>query len=96
MTIKLKPCPFCGGEGWVMSWGYMAEYPWTVECRKVICHARSEGSTREDAIDKWNCGTPYVKWASWMDVDYYDANFLLASGVTEWGKHNNVAQRWMR
>ncbi|HJC89564.1 MAG TPA: Lar family restriction alleviation protein [Candidatus Mediterraneibacter excrementigallinarum] len=49
--IKLKPCPFCGGEAKLTGNPY-AEM-WVVECG--ICHALSDVChTQEDAAEKWN------------------------------------------
>ena len=50
---KIKPCPFCGGEGEFRDEGSM----W-VECQSCGAEGawvdRHDGKTEDDAIDKWN------------------------------------------
>ena len=51
MSEKLKPCPFCGGEGVV--YGF-SDYDY----RRVICKdcggSTEYSDTREKAIEAWN------------------------------------------
>lgn len=46
---ELKPCPFCGGEAWLVmgSCGYM------VECGACHIFGAIRG-TKEEAIEAWN------------------------------------------
>ena len=79
-------CPYCGSDGIVMSWGYMADYQWTVECSKVLCHIRSNGHTRDEAVKRWNNGN--VVWVKWTVNDEHDAKYLDASGITHYRRNH--------
>lgn len=47
---KLKPCPFCGGEGEVIITGNLSRY-----CACKNCYAFGPSrETVEQAIDAWN------------------------------------------
>ena len=47
--VKLKPCPFCGGEAVLMG----AEYLWYVECLK--CGTQSgDSAKRYLSARRWN------------------------------------------
>lgn len=78
----LAKCPYCGSDGILMSWGYMAEYQWTVECSRVLCHVRSNGHTRSEAVKRWNDGD--VVWVRWTANDEWDANLMVERGLTHW------------
>lgn len=48
--IKIKPCPFCGGEAKLKK--YCGGY-WFVECQN--CYVTKNGSANdEETIKKWN------------------------------------------
>lgn len=52
---KLKPCPFCGGEGCVQEHvfkGYSSTYG--VVCLDCCCETRQFFKTEEMAISAWN------------------------------------------
>lgn len=51
MSEELKPCPFCGGEAQVRSYGKSTNY---VRCG--ACKGRTWGcyGTEQEAIDAWN------------------------------------------
>ena len=53
--IKLKPCPFCGGEGKVMRFP-KCNRKYAVICSNVLCFASvgNYSTTKELAIDTWN------------------------------------------
>lgn len=50
--IKLKPCPFCGGEAECYT-NYYNQYQWTVQCDKCLCRTLFYYN-REDAKRAWN------------------------------------------
>lgn len=53
--IKLKPCPFCGGEGQINK--LFSTWKWSVSCSNVDCpvHPETEGTQiREEAAEIWN------------------------------------------
>ena len=59
MSEKLKPCPFCGGEGIVQAIDFYPDYSdppiWWVACD--ICGAHTdeyEGDTEAEAVKAWN------------------------------------------
>ena len=65
--IKLKPCPFCGGEAYIDTFiergdGYGKYASWyevyTVCCVNELCHYRPQteryASTIETAAEMWN------------------------------------------
>ena len=63
--VKLKPCPFCGGEAELtMSFDWVAEtYNFIVHCENLNCIAFGFGfvaealfPTSEEAIKAWNEG----------------------------------------
>lgn len=54
--IKLKPCPFCGGEGCIR---YIAvcELPYFAECDNEYCIAGDSGvsfALEKEAVEAWN------------------------------------------
>lgn len=52
---KLKPCPFCGGEGCIQEHrfhGYANTYG--VVCLDCCCETKQFFETLEDAIEAWN------------------------------------------
>ena len=54
MTIKLKPCPFCGGEAyyWTHKYANGTTYHF-VGC--LECAVRTANMTeKQDAVDCWN------------------------------------------
>lgn len=53
--MKLKPCPFCGGEAILIKHHNRFTEWWLVGCPK--CHISQTGSENEfsfEAADKWN------------------------------------------
>lgn len=55
--IKLKPCPFCGGEAKISTcdWGYSVKEYWCY-CSSCGCETQKYHS-KEDAIVQWNTRT---------------------------------------
>ena len=52
---ELKPCPFCGGKGYVHSSGnYWSKEYFKVVCPKNCCMQSKYYETEEEAIDAWN------------------------------------------
>lgn len=51
MSEKLKPCPFCGGEAWVIQ---ILEDLYAVECRKCWTRKGTYQPTKAEAIEAWN------------------------------------------
>lgn len=52
---ELKPCPFCGGEAWIIrkTYGFKKKKYWFVRCE--CCHATSRAEFTEiDAKKAWN------------------------------------------
>ena len=47
----LKPCPFCGGEAWVIQ---ILENLYAVECRKCWTRTGTYQPTKAEAIEAWN------------------------------------------
>lgn len=82
----LARCPYCGSDGILMNWGYMAEYQWTVECSRVLCHVRSNGHTRREAVNRWNDGD--VVWVKWTADDEWTAKLMVERGLTHWRCNN--------
>jgi Lar family restriction alleviation protein len=60
MSEALKPCPFCGGEARVVSYGDPHESPPLVVVMCDECEATTgDGIARESAIAAWNLrGSP--------------------------------------
>lgn len=56
--LKLKPCPFCGGEAHTRTnTVFDKNFKWTVECELEGCMAFSGCSfyrTEAEAVDAWN------------------------------------------
>jgi hypothetical protein len=54
--IQLKPCPFCGGDAWLMPDDPRTPNEWAVACKDIqgCCIATSEYIKKEQAIKKWN------------------------------------------
>ena len=52
---KLKPCPFCGGEGCIQEHKFYG-YPSTfgVVCLDCCCETRQFYMTLEEAVEAWN------------------------------------------
>ena len=51
--LKLRECPFCGGEVQFYGWGN----GWSVECRNDDCYVLPETricQSRKEATDEWN------------------------------------------
>lgn len=51
MSETLKPCPFCGGEAWVIQ---ILEDLYAVECRKCWTRTGTYQPTEAEAIEAWN------------------------------------------
>lgn len=47
----VKPCPFCGGEAWVIQ---ILEDLYAVECRKCWTRTGTYQPTEAEAIEAWN------------------------------------------
>ena len=68
-VIKIKPCPFCGGEArlevhrfWCERTGKFEEGGYSVQCSENECIAHAGFFTiKEEAIEKWNTRTPTVE-----------------------------------
>lgn len=106
--IKLKACPFCGGE--VVH--YYRDFQYGVTCTK--CTANIRGYTSKDAATRaWNHRAD--GWHKWPeekpvldDADYvYDGNYIvtvlmggqrttLAAGYERTIKRGKRAERWVR
>lgn len=56
--VKLKPCPFCGGEAKISTydWGYSVKEYW-IYCHSCDCASGSYHS-KEEAIETWNRRKP--------------------------------------
>lgn len=59
--IKLKRCPFCGGEADLFSWAQIPlNYQYGIECRE--CHTLFQinqyDTTMQETIEKWNTRKP--------------------------------------
>lgn len=55
MTVELKPCPFCGGNGYITYWNdksYREQYG--SACKNCHVHFECNCNTVEEAIDQWN------------------------------------------
>lgn len=52
MMMRLKPCPFCGGDAKEFTGEDAAPHRWTVECDSCGAHVGSD--TRHKARAKWN------------------------------------------
>ena len=53
--IKLKPCPFCGGEAKiVMSENIQSPFRYYGECTKCGAHHNNKGASRDEASFFWN------------------------------------------
>ena len=52
MTIKLKPCPFCGGE--VKLYGNGTLHTHYIACIFCTCDLSDESLTPEELVEKWN------------------------------------------
>ena len=55
MSVKLKPCPFCGAEGTLQNWACGDHY--YVECLNPECTGdpcTDDFDTEEEAIAAWN------------------------------------------
>ena len=57
--IKLKPCPFCGGEAQVMRFP-RCDRKYVVICGNELCYASigNYSVTKEEAIQAWNTRKP--------------------------------------
>lgn len=77
--IKLKPCPFCGGEAFCYVSGRiepeMPDMFW-VRCKNCDVVTKSY-TTREKAIKKWN-----TRALGWIPVEFF--------GLPENNEHNSV------
>ena len=53
--IELKPCPFCGGQLYIVSWRYEKERKNPISIKCVKCGAKSDVYDRiKDAKSAWN------------------------------------------
>lgn len=58
--MKLKPCPFCGGEAKIIHANDVT-LPYRVRCKNINCDVRPSTTWfkyEEDAITKWNTRKP--------------------------------------
>lgn len=58
--IKLKPCPFCGGEAKIIHANDVT-LPYRIRCKNINCDVRPSTTWfkyEEDAITKWNTRKP--------------------------------------
>lgn len=55
MSNELKPCPFCGGKGYVICGSsYTFGFPaYSVECEKCGTVGAVKGS-KQEAVEAWN------------------------------------------
>lgn len=68
--IKLKRCPFCGGEADLFSWSQIPlTYQYGIECRE--CHTLFQinqyDTTMQETIDKWNTRKPMQEIVEWLE-----------------------------
>ena len=63
MTEKMKPCPFCGGEGEVMECFDVPSQDtyYVAKCYGGCCNMNSMYYERQEAIDDWNNRAPQDK-----------------------------------
>ena len=56
MSIKLKPCPFCGGEAEIKEHNQCFSTAYSVVCKDKNCRGRSAKPMRilEVAVYSWN------------------------------------------
>lgn len=57
VEIKLKPCPFCGGEAKVYGKGYGYDHKGFVECTcgaQMVCQYDGNSNPIEKAVENWN------------------------------------------
>ena len=52
--IKLKPCPFCGGEAKLLSINGIEETYYFVHCTKCSIEQRAEIESAFYAAEQWN------------------------------------------
>ena len=55
--IKLKPCPFCGGEAELASDAFDGRQVWFVRCRWAgggVYVETEDGGTPQEAAELWN------------------------------------------
>ena len=51
-NVKLKPCPFCGGEAHLTSYG-VNPTTYEIECKGCGCY-QHEHDSKQNVIDRWN------------------------------------------
>ncbi len=65
--LKLKPCPFCGGNAEIFINKSRQGQTSNIHCSKCSCrktllkHPSYDGVIEQDAIDDWNTRTPKGK-----------------------------------
>lgn len=77
----LKPCPFCGGEAWVIQ---ILEDLYAVECRKCWTRTGTYQPTKAEAIEAWNRRAERTAKGEWMyKPNEYDGNTYECSRCGE-------------
>ena len=70
---KLKPCPFCGGEGCIQRHefvGYTDTFG--IVCLDCGCETRQFYDTKKDVIELWNRRADDAPTIKTKQVKYYD------------------------
>ena len=54
-TVDLKPCPFCGGVGYMIRHDFHTlPSTYSVTCRKCKCSTWTFFATKDEAAETWN------------------------------------------
>lgn len=65
-NTRLKPCPFCGGDGEILTTKTRQGQKSSVSCSKCTCKltafepAYYEGNIEQDVVDEWNTRYDYA------------------------------------
>lgn len=55
LTVDLKPCPFCGGVGYMRRYDFTAlPSTYSVACRKCRAQTWTFFATKDEAAEAWN------------------------------------------